>query len=155
MTVGCIRYHHTYQQGVARKWRRKKRSDFYDPLFATIGMQPVYTSELYVDSSNPQLDSTVLGYREAWSEYRMVPSQVTGQMRSGISNSLDVWHFADEYANAPSLTEQFTQENATFFERTITLEQSSQDPFILDLWFDMKVVRKMPVYSHPGLVDHH
>ena len=41
----CLRYHHTYQQGVERYAFRKERLDFYDPVFANIGEQPVYKKE--------------------------------------------------------------------------------------------------------------
>ena len=58
MTVACLRYRHTYQQGIAKKWRRKVREDFYDPLFSTIGQQPVYTTELYGMSSVSRMPSS-------------------------------------------------------------------------------------------------
>lgn len=41
--LSCIRQEHTYQQGYERDNFRTKRFDFYNPLFAHIGEQPVYT----------------------------------------------------------------------------------------------------------------
>lgn len=151
MTVACLRYRHTYQQGIAKKWRRKVREDFYDPLFSTIGQQPVYTSELYFSAA----PNTVFGYREAWSELRSIPNTISGEMRSAATNSLDVWHFADNYASAPTLSQSFTEETPAYVDRTLSVPSSSQDNFILNFYFDMSAVRKMPVYSMPSLIDHH
>ena len=153
MTVACLRYRHTYQQGIAKKWRRRVREDFYDPLFSTIGQQPVYTTELYGMSTVGK--DTVFGYREAWSELRNIPNTISGEMRSGISNSLDIWHFADNYSSAPTLSQSFTEETPVYVDRTLSVPSSSQDNFILNFYFDMSAVRKMPVYSMPSLIDHH
>lgn len=151
MTVACLRYRHTYQQGIAKKWRRKVREDFYDPLFSTIGQQPVYTSELYANTPN----NLVFGYREAWSELRNIPNTISGEMRSSAINSLDIWHFADNYSSAPTLSQSFTEETPAYVDRTLSVPSSSQDNFILNFFFDMSAVRKMPVYSMPSLIDHH
>lgn len=151
MTVACLRYRHTYQQGIAKKWRRKVREDFYDPLFSTIGQQPVYTTELYA-KAGPE---AVFGYREAWSELRNIPNTISGEMRSGATNSLDIWHFADNYSSTPTLSQSFTEETPAYVDRTLSVPSSSQDNFILNFYFDMSAVRKMPVYSMPSLIDHH
>lgn len=153
MTVACLRYRHTYQQGIAKKWRRRVREDFYDPLFSTIGQQPVYTTELYGMSSVNK--DTVFGYREAWSELRNIPNTISGEMRSAATNSLDIWHFADNYSSAPTLSQSFTEETPVYVDRTLSVPSSNQDNFILNFYFDMSAVRKMPVYSMPSLIDHH
>ena len=157
MTVACLRYKHTYQQGLSRKWTRKSRNDFYDPLFSTIGQQPVYKYEIYdhtLTDLNPQ-NAEILGYSEAWSSYRHIPNTVTGKMRSGVENSFDVWHFADYYDNAPTLSSSFTNETGKYVDRTISVSTDSIAPFILDFFFDLQAVRVMPVRSLPGLIDHH
>lgn len=156
-TVGCIRQVHTYQQGINKMFTRKKRVDFYDPLFANIGEQPIYTSEIYAHKNavGDNNRDNVFGYNEAWAEYRYKPSVVTGQMRSTLSKTLDVWHFADKYASQPYLTAGFTNETAQFIDRTLSVPSSSQDQFILDFWFDTEAIRVLPVYSIPGLIDHH
>lgn len=153
-TVACIRQFHTYQQGINKMWFRKKREDYYDPLFANLGEQPIYSDEICVGSGN-DLRANVFGYREAWADYRAKPSQVTGQMRSGITNSLDVWNFADYYENVPTLSQEFTDETPQYVDRTLAVPSTSQDQFIVDFAFDLFAYRVMPVYSTPGLIDHH
>ncbi len=155
MTVACIRYKHSYQQGTARKWTRFKREDFYDPLFATIGQQPVYKYEIFDNGTESFLDPSVLGYSEAWASYRHIPNTVTGQMRSNATNTLDIWHFADEYDDFPVLGPSFIYENSSFVDRTLSVESSVQNSFICDFYFNLNAVRVMPVRSMPGLIDHH
>lgn len=148
--VYCIRQMHTYQQGIERFWRRSKRIDFYDPVFANIGEQPVYKSELYAGAPS----DSVFGYNEAWADLRARQSGVTGQMRSNSSAALDVWHFADEYDNAPTLSQTFVDETPQFVDRTISVQSTEQDQFILDFWIQNIAYRVLPTYSVPSLIDH-
>lgn len=157
ITVAAIRQLHTYQQGIEKFWSRKERNDFYDPLFANLGEQPVYDYQLYgFQSAGAALgDGDVFGYNEYGAEYRYRPSYITGQLRTGVENSLDIYHFGDYYENAPTLSPKFINESPEYFDRTVAVPSSSQDNFILDFWFDVKAVRVMPLYSIPGLIDHH
>ncbi|UPW40813.1 major capsid protein [Sigmofec virus UA08Rod_6727] len=156
-TVACIRYEHSYQQGIDKSWFRKKREDFYDPLFANLGEQPVYRSQIYgYASANESLTSNALGYQEAWAEYRYAPDIITGEMRSNATNSFDIYHFGDEYSNAPVLNKQFIEESSDFFRRTTAVGDTADvDDFIVDFYFDSYAYRVMPVRSIPGLIDHH
>lgn len=152
--VACIRYFHSYQQGVERFWTRNERLDFYDPAFANITEQPVYKSELYSNGSviGDSTSSGIFGYQEAWADLRSRRNQITGQMRSSSTgNSLDMWHFADEYTSAPVLGKDFIDETPVFVDRTLSVPSTSQDQFILDFWFDNIAIRVLPVYSIPRL----
>lgn len=162
ITVAAIRQLHTYQQGIEKFWFRKERNDFYDPLFANLGEQPVYEAQLFgVGSSAKELaplgEGDIFGYQEYGAEYRYRPSYITGQMRSynGTGVSFDVYHFGDFYQNAPTLSPDFINETSEYFDRTVAADSDNVDNFLLDFWFDVKAVRVMPLYSTPGLVDHH
>lgn len=149
--VFCIRQFHTYQQGVEKFWRRRSRLEFYDPVFSNIGEQPIMKTELYYDNSD--LDQP-FGYGEAWADLRYRPNRVTGQMRSGVNDSFDIWHFADNYSNAPTLNKQFIEETPTYVNRAITVDSNAQDQFILDFYIQNIAYRCMPTYSVPSLIDH-
>lgn len=149
--VAMIRQYHTYQQGIERFWFRSKRTDYYDPVFANIGEQPVYKSELYA-LGETDLKATPFGYNEAWADLRYRPNRVTGQMRSNISNSLDIWHFADDYANAPTLNSQFIEETPVYIDRSLAVPSSSQDQFIVDIYHKCPAYRCLPVYSTPSML---
>lgn len=159
ISVGCIRQMHTYQQGIPKLFFRRKRDDFYDPLLANISEQPVWKSQLFGYETDPDhstdIATTPFAYNEAWAEYRFEPSIITGQLRSGVTNSLDIWHLADFYESAPTYGQSFTEENSANIDRVLTVETSTLDNFLVDMWFDVKAIRVMPVYSVPGLVDHH
>lgn len=147
--VCCIRQFHTYQQGVERFWTRTKRTDFYDPVFANIGEQPVYKSEIFAGAGQ-----VPFGYNEAWADLRYRPNKVTGQMRSAAASSLDVWHLADNYTNAPTLNEQFIQETPVYLDRALTVGHEMQDQFIMDFYVQNIAYRELPTYSIPSLIDH-
>lgn len=154
--VCCLRQFHTYQQGIEKFWTRSKRYDFYDPLFAHLGEQAVYKSELYglTTDANADIKGEVFGYNEAWADLRYRPSQTAGEMRSDATNSFDVWHFGDDYTNAPTLNEQFINETPVYVDRTLAVPSTSVDQFLIDIYFDQKAYRVLPTYSIPGYVDH-
>ena len=150
----CLRYHHTYQQGVERYAFRKDRLDFYDPVFANIGEQPVYKKELFASAGA----NDVFGYQEAWADLRYRPSRVSGQLASKSTNTLDIYHFGDEYVNAPTLSEGFINETDSNFARTIAIDDAQatdSDQFVFDIYIQNDAIRELPVYSVPSLMDHH
>lgn len=146
----CIRPEHTYQQGLQRMWSRKKWVDFYNPVFAHLSEQPVYLKELYAQGT--AADDEAFGYQEAWADYRYEPNSVTGYMRSNATGSLDVWHYADNYASRPYLSAEWIDETVENVDRTIAVTSQLTHQFIGDFYFKMKWVRPMPVYSIPKLV---
>lgn len=146
--VGFIRQMHTYQQGMPRRRMRRSREEYFDPLLSHLGEQPVYQSEIFVGNSS-DLMGQVFGYNVAYADYQFLPSQVTGQMRSNVNNSLDIWHLADYYENAPALVDGFIQENTANIDRVVTVESSKQDNFLCEFYFDIKATRKMPYSTRP------
>lgn len=149
--VMCIRQYHTYQQGVERFWRRRNRVDYYDPVFQSVGEQPVYQNELYALSG---VDD-VFGYQEAWADLRYRPNRVSGKMRSTVVDSLDIWHFGDEYSSAPVLNQTFINETPQFIDRTLAVPSTTEPQFILDIRINEYATRCLPTYSVPSLLDHH
>ncbi|QCS36277.1 major capsid protein [Capybara microvirus Cap1_SP_209] len=148
-----IRSDITYQQGLNRMWSRKGRFDFYWPVLAHLGEQPVYQKEIYAQGLSSE-DDKVFGYQERYAEYRYKPSQITGKTRSTDPQSLDIWHLAEKFDNAPALNSSFIQDTSSpqGIQRALAVQNEPQ--FILDCWFNLKTTRPMPVYSVPGLVDH-
>ena len=147
------RYDHTYQQGLSRMWSRKDKFDFYWPVFANIGEQPVKNKEIYAQGNAK--DDEVFGYQEAWADYRYKPNQVTGEMRSAFTQSLDVWHLADDYDTLPSLSDSWIREDKANLDRVLAVASSVSNQFFADIYVKNYVTRPMPMYSVPGLIDHH
>lgn len=152
--VACVRTRHTYQQGLNRLWSRKSRYDFYWPALANLGEQAVLNKEIYVQGSKK--DEEVFGYQEAWAEYRYKPSIVTGGFRHDAwSGSLDSWSYSEWYASQPYLSSDWIKETSANIDRTLAVQSTAADQFLLDWYFKVSCYRPMPVYSIPGLADHH
>lgn len=149
--VMCARYNHTYQQGLNRLWSRKDRLDFYFPILANIGEQPIYTKELYYENDGFDSLNEVFGYQEAWADYRYKPSTVTGEMRSGINKSLQSWHFADYYNSKPTLSAEWIAEDKTNVDRTLAVTSKLANQIFGDFYVKNLTTRVMPVHSIPGL----
>nr|WNN13321.1 MAG: major capsid protein [Microviridae sp.] len=151
--VMVARYDHTYQQGIERHWSRKTRFDYYWPVFANIGEQAVLNKEIFAQGT--EQDNEVFGYQEAWSDYRYKPNRVTGEMRSAYQQSLDVWHLADDYDRLPGLSDDWIREDKNTVDRVLAVKSTVSNQLFADIFVQNRATRPMPMYSIPGLIDHH
>lgn len=147
------RYDHTYQQGLERFWSRRDRFDYYWPVFANLGEQAVKNREIYAQGT--PVDDEVFGYQEAWADYRYKPNRVTGEMRSASPQTLDSWHLADYYKTLPSLSDAWIREDSANIDRVIAVTSAITHQFFADIYISCRSTRPMPMYSIPGLIDHH
>lgn len=151
--VMVARYRHTYQQGLERFWSRKDRFDYYFPVFANIGEQAIKNKEIYAQGT--EKDDEVFGYQEAWADYRYRPNRVTGEMRSSAPQSLDVWHLGDDYESLPSLSDSWIREDSKTVNRVLAVSDNVSAQLFCDIYVRNLCTRPMPLYSIPGLIDHH
>lgn len=152
--LACVRTEHTYQQGLEKIWNRKNRFDFYWPALANIGEQAILNKEIYLQPIGAT-NEEAFGYQEAWAEYRYKPSRVSSAFRSNVTGSLDAWHYADYYEELPKLSAEWIEETYKNVDRTLAVQSTQEDQYIADFWFKCKCTRPMPIYSIPGLIDHH
>lgn len=145
--VCCIRNDNTYQQGIEKLWSRTEKFDFYWPEFAHLGEQAILNKEIYVQATDD--DEKAFGYQEAYNEYRMTPNRVCGAFRSNAQQSLDAWHYADNYSKLPTLSQEWLATDKSVIDRTIAVQNQPQ--FIMDVLVENDAVRPMPVYGTPGL----
>lgn len=139
----------TYQQGINRMWLRSDVLDFYWPSFAHLGEQVVKNIEIYCQGNNE--DDKVFGYQERYAEYRYKPSLITGQFRSTYGKPLDVWHLSQKFASLPTLSDEFIQDHPPI-GRVVAVP--SYPHFLLDVKFNLKCIRPMPMYGIPGMMGH-
>ena len=144
-----IRADLTYQQGINKKWLRRTREDFYWPTFAHLGEQAVLNKEIFAQGTVD--DDKVFGYQERFAEYRYAQSIVTGELRSSYTQSLDIWHLAQDFETLPALNQVFI-ESSVPMSRIVAVP--SRPAFVGDFWHEVQCVRPMPLYGTPGLVDH-
>lgn len=151
LIVCCIRQRHTYQQGIPAMFSRRKFTEFYLPTFAHLGEQPILNKEIYATGSNT--DDQTFGFKEAWSEYRYNSNYVAGECRSSFAQSLDMWHYADDYDKLPTLSGEWIAEDASGITRSLAVK--THDQFIASTYFEVQAARPMPIHSIPGMIDHY
>lgn len=151
MGLAVIRTNHSYQQGLERMWSKKSMFDFYWPELANLGEQAILNKEIFLQGKAK--DNEAFGYQECWYEYRYKPDSIRGELRSNYAQSLDIWHYGDDYSTLPALGSEWIDEPTENMARTLAVQ--SHDQFMADFYFAPKYILPMPLYSVPGLIDHH
>lgn len=164
--VCTVRYRDSFGHSLNRMFTRRERFDFYFPQFANLGEMPIYKHELdlgALDSNNAWPTSSVFGYQEAWADYRAIPDIVCGLVRPG--QSLDFWTYALSEGNFEYTDQSMVNDLAGFLnatdadvaiDRTLQVSSSTSGfQFLAQFQLEIIAVRPMPLYSIPGLVDHH
>ena len=148
----AVRTRHSYSQGLSAMWSRRSRLDLYWPSMAHIGEQPVLNKEIYAQGN--ATDNQTFGFQEAWAPYRYLPDLVTGAFRPNYDQSLDFWLYTDDYSALPVLSQNWIEEPVSNMDRTLAVESTVEDQFLVNLQFTINATRPMPLYSVPGLIDH-
>jgi hypothetical protein len=154
MLIGvlCVRADHTYQQGLPRQYTRTRRLDRYWPALAHIGNQPIYNYEIFAQGN--EQDNEVFGYKEAWQEYLYEYNMISGELLSEAPQSLDVWHYGDDYSTLPVLSDEWICEPREFIDRTLAVNSSKHHQFIADIVVEQTVAAPIPLNRVPGMIDH-
>ena len=147
----CIRNENSYSQGIEKKFLRKSRLDFYWPALAHIGEVGIKNIEIYAQGTSE--DNEVFGYQEKDYEYRYSKNLITGEFSPDYAQSLDSWHYGDDYSELPTLSQDWITADKSNIDRTIAI--SSQDQFLCDFYFTEEWTRPMPLHGVPGLIDHY
>lgn len=156
----CVRADHTYQQGIRPALTRKRRLDRYWPSLSHIGNQPIYNKEIFaqgasvLNNEGTPVDDDVFGYKEAWQEYITPVNRISGQLLSSYAQSLDVWHYGDDYATLPVLSANWIEEPREFIDRTLAVQSSQAHQFWADIYVHQDIAAPIPLNRTPGLVDH-
>lgn len=181
--LACCRYEHSYQQGLDKTWSRSNRYEIYWPELSNIGEVGIKGKELMYQGENYETwynslsseeklkvrqkqsfdtgvayftDDTVIGYQEAWYDYRYKKNYLSGEFHSGISNTLDSWHLADYYNlydGAPVLADEWIREDGNIVNRILAITDRLSNQVMADLYFEYEAVEPLPVYSIPSLTD--
>nr|UXQ88079.1 MAG: major capsid protein [Microvirus sp.] len=139
----------TYQTGLDRMWSRQTRFDYFWPALAHLGEQEILNKEIWADGS--AADAQTFGYTPRYEEYRFKNSLITGKFRSNDPATLDVWHLSQKFADLPTLSQAFIEDNPPI-KRTLAVQ--TEPEFIFDSYFNIQHVRPLPMNGTPGLIDH-
>lgn len=139
----------TYQNGINRMWFRRTMFDFYWPALANLGEQAILNQELY----NGPLSATnkaIFGYQERWAEYKYKPNRISGVFRSSYATPIDFWHLAQDFSAPPLLSTAFMISDPPV-DRVLQVNTTGSAQFLFDSFFDVRMVRPIPMFSIPGL----
>lgn len=148
MIMACAEGEISYSQGVPRKFSKNNRYDYMFPEFHNLGDQAVLNKEIYF-TGNDEIDNQVFGYQERYREMREGINKVSGLMRHGVPGSLDVWHLGEKFENLPQLSSKFIECN-TPIDRVMAVP--TEDQVMLNIFFDIKATRTLPVTSNPSIL---
>lgn len=146
--LAYVRTQQSYTQGLPRMFSRKDRFDFYWPVLANIGEQPILNKELFITDSSTT-NNEVFGYQEAWASYRYKENRVSGNLNP--VSDLGSYTYANSWATMPTLSASFIEENKSNVSRSLAVTNGPQ--WLSQFFFDYKVYREMPMYSIPGLQE--
>lgn len=148
--LAVVRHKNTYASYMARDNFRLTMLDFYQYPLANISEQPVYTREINPFANDPD---AVFGYQEAWSEYRYCPSRVTGHMRSGVEDTLDIWSYVDNFDDNLLIADGdwLKSNSAEVLARGTAITDTYAPQFKAQFMFKIVKQLPMPTYSVAGL----
>lgn len=156
--VSCTRVKHSYTQGVRKElFDIKTALDLYNPVFANIGLQPVYQREMFnMGESNKDV---VFGYEEAWSDLRSDFDSFAGLFGTFSENTeiQNKWHYGDYYVHAPVFSHSWLKEPYENVARTMTGQLISGaantevegHQFMFGYYYHPIVTRILPSHSIP------
>lgn len=146
MGILSIRPEAVYTQGLERMWTRKSLFDFAFPQFANMGEQEIYQKELFVGADSGA-NNTVFGYTPRYAEYKTSKSYVSGEFRT----SLNYWHFARQFDNAPTLSSQFVMMN-NVPTRPFNVTDPTAEHIYVDLYNNIFARRRLPYFGTPSAI---
>jgi hypothetical protein len=160
--VCSVRTRQLYQDGVNRMFSRFSKYDYYWNEFSHLPEQAILNQEIYNAGTQEAKAPTnynngIFGYQERYSEYKHFYSEVHGLFKTQYS----YWHtgriFADSITdnNTPSLNSHFITFSPTSLDRIFAVAYSDPGSSILAYFhFNMNMLRPLPKFSKPGLLDH-
>lgn len=134
-----------YMQGVRRQWLYETRFDFYNPIFAHAGMQPILNAELYAQGTAD--DKGIFGFRNCFDELRSIPNYIHGEFRTSLLN----WTEARVFDALPKLNKDFVECSPS--DRIFAVPGG--DNWLVAMKHNITAVRPVPARGNPGFVDHY
>lgn len=138
-----LRVNAVYEQGVHPMFSRFDRTEYAWPRFAHLGEQPVYTKELFVDSTVKE--DEVFGYEPRYSEYKSEKSSI----HHSLKGSLNFWTMSRRFANKPVLNEEFIYGSPRLDNFAVTNKLIA--PFLVEIDYRVRANRKLPFFGVPML----
>lgn len=152
MGIMYIRPELNYMQGLPKEYQLFTKLDFYNPIFAHLGEEAVYKSELCLKSDivnypgSPDFNDDVFGYQSRYSYLKHSRNEVHGDFKTTLSS----------WVLSPMFNPASTELNSDF----ITVDQSydifavtdsSEHHYLVQLYNQFEVESSMPDFAIPSL----
>lgn len=147
--VVVVRQKHTYCQGLALQHQKKRKYDFFNPMFKGLGAQPRPKSIIYLTGT--ETDNDVWNFAPAWQEYKFELDRTTGLMAPNVPNNLAVYNYTDLYENVPNSGEEWINETPVYLDRTLAVQSTATPQFISNFQFDIERINTVPNFVLPGI----
>lgn len=151
-----IRHNQTYGQGLPRQYFKSRKYDYYWNDYAGISFQPIFNGELVLQGTAE--DKEAFSFLPPWSEYKSEENQLTGMFNPYYStndgdteNWLKEWTYGNKFANLPMMGEEFLEQGPENVDRTITVQSTLGDQFLLDCQFLITKWSEVPDFRVVGL----
>lgn len=132
-----------YQQGLDREWLKvNDPKDFLNPMFARLGEQETFNSEIFAYMDN---GLSTFGYLPRYSEYRTLPNRVAGDFRT----TQNYWHMGRIFDTQPALNQDFIECNPT--HRIFADTDPLNNKVYVHVLNGVRAVRPLPKYGTPSL----
>lgn len=135
MGILSLRPEATYAFGTLRDNLYMSRFDFITPEFDNIGEQAIRNGELFT-TGDKDIDNAEFGYQPIYDDQRADTSYVAGDFR----DTLNFWHTAMIYEEAPALSSEFVHVDHADFDR-IFADANDKDTHVF-----------FEVYHHQGVL---
>ena len=99
--LSFVRPKATYSQGIDRQWIMHDIFDYPNPVFQDLGQQAVLNAEIYAQGTSADL--SIAGYQENYVHFKCSKDIVTGELRAGLTGSLEQWSLQRKFASLPAL----------------------------------------------------
>lgn len=151
LTLMSITPRTSYYGGVPRMFRKFDPLDYYNPMFDHLGEQETMATELFdsiQDGDLGEVNEGVFAYNPRYQDYKSAISTVTGEFRDTLSN----WVLSRSFPQSPTLSPDFIHADSEDFDRLFkfeNVENTSNEHFQVQLYFDISAKRPMSKYSTP------
>lgn len=102
ISLMAVRPKSMYLQTQHKQFDRQTKEDYWQKELQSIGMEEVYTKEVYADAADPD---TIFGYNNRYESFKRVPSRISGDFRDTLAD----WHLGRDLGQEPVLNDDFVK----------------------------------------------
>lgn len=154
-----------YQQGLDKHWTERDFLELWNPFFNNAPDEPIYRENIFLedyDAVDPldgkPYNKKVFGYIGRNDHMRYSKNEIAGELNSEYQYTLDTWHYAEKFENAPENNASFMEDKTyEILDRTLAVrweneEQTIHAPqFIVDVQYRATNALPIPVHAVPKI----